>query len=507
MRPQMRVMLLMTCLGIFVGPAVAWQDKKSDAASKKSDSNDAELARKGLDLLRQIEAAQRMAIKKVESSVVSIFIYSTEPTFENLPFRSRRFSADPVPASYGTGIVVRESGLILTAYHVVNPMARDSKQYRMEVMTVDGQVYNASLIAGDARSDLAVVKLVADTPIKLKPIEFGRGDVLRRGDMVIAIGNTFGARKTDGLQSASAGIVSNIGRRSVVATANEDSLFIREPLLPLHSYGGLIQTDCRLNMGISGGALIDLDGKLVGLIMALAAANGTETPGGFAFPIDDFSTRIIDCYCDGKEFEFGMIGVRNPDQVTVNLPGVKEPTFGVELPTLDPNSPAARSRVIRPGDIVISLNGKRTEHPDELVLEVNRQRAGDVIPAEILRDRELLNVKVPLTKFPVRWDNFHTVKRPAWNGVRVDFLNAANEFSDIGGGVSIREIVPNSLADQKGLRINIVVSAVNDKRVDSPDEFDKAVAEAKYPVKLTLPGHSPPEVVFESDAPPAKKAK
>ena len=132
--------------------------------------------------------------------------------------------------------------------------------------------------AADSRSDLAVLAL--DKPVAVKAIKVGNGDAVEKGDYVLSLSNPFAAGFRDGSPSASWGIISNV-RRRVPGSAREE-----DRGKSLHQYGTLLQTDARLNLGCSGGALIDLNGNLIGLTTSTAAISGGEVPGGFAVPIE-----------------------------------------------------------------------------------------------------------------------------------------------------------------------------------------------------------------------------
>ncbi|MHB8903312.1 MAG: S1C family serine protease, partial [Thermoguttaceae bacterium] len=203
--------------------------------------------------------------------------------------------ADFIPTEYATGVVVDRRGLVLTAYHALRP---DSEYF---VTTHQQRRYRASIKAADPRSDLAVLTLEADD---LVPLALGDAGKLRRGQFVIALGNPYSVAR-DGQASASWGIVANLNRKAPPAPSETDSA--GKPTI--HHFGTLIQTDARLNLGTSGGALVDLEGRMVGLTTALAAVAGYETSAGYAYPVNEMFRRVLDTLKRGREVEYGFLGI------------------------------------------------------------------------------------------------------------------------------------------------------------------------------------------------------
>ncbi len=231
----------------------------------------------GLQAAAAIEGAMVDAIAQAEQSVVAI---ARVRRLENQPLEigvnpfGRPLLADQaspgtaefIPNEYATGVVVDAGGLILTAAHVL----QDDCDYW--VTTPDRRIYKVIRPkAADPRSDLAVLEIDATG---LVPIKFGDGSQLKKGQIVIALGNPYAIAR-DGQASASWGIVSNLTRK---AGPSPDP-FNPKPSLP--QYGTLIQTDARLNLGTSGGALVNLQGEMVGLTISLAAAHRLRAIGRF----------------------------------------------------------------------------------------------------------------------------------------------------------------------------------------------------------------------------------
>ena len=194
---------------------------------------------------------------------------------------------DFIPNEYGAGVVVDRGGLILTAYQV---LGEESDYY---VTTADHKIYKATVKGADPRSDLAVLSIEATD---LTPIALGNAAELKKGQIVISLGNPYAVAR-DGQASAAWGIVSNLGRKAP-ATPSESDPSGRPTL---HHYGTLIQTDAKLNLGTSGGPLLNLKGEMVGLGVVLAAAAGYEAAGGYAIPVDETFRRALETLKQGRE--------------------------------------------------------------------------------------------------------------------------------------------------------------------------------------------------------------
>src|SRR5262249_43282527 len=208
-----------------------------------------------------------------------------------------------------------------------------------------------------------------------------------KGQFVVALANPFAAGFHDGSPTASWGIVGNLRRRIPGCTSEDE-----RSKLCLHQFGTLIQTDARLNLGCSGGALLNLKGELVGLTTALAALSGSETPGGFAVPFDARLQRIVAVLLQGKEVEYGFLGV--------SLGRDSRPGEGVVVQDpVVPGSPASRAG-LQAGDVILKVNGTPIREKDDLFLYLGAQLADSTVELVIdpVRPR---TVSVKLAKFYV----------------------------------------------------------------------------------------------------------
>lgn len=448
----------------------------------------------GLAVAAAMEEMVVDAIAAAEASVVAIARVRTNEPGETLGFEfrpdpfgrpavgpSEPEPTDPefVPNEFATGVVVDRGGLILTAYHV---LSEGSEYY---VTTHDRKVYHARVKGADPRSDLAVLAIDATD---LQPIRFGDAAKLRKGQIVIALGNPYAIAR-DGQVSAAWGIVANLARKAPPAMADSD--LSRKSTL--HHFGTLIQTDAKLNLGNSGGALLNLRGQMVGLVTSLAAAAGYEQAAGYAYPIDATMRRVIDTLKQGREVEYGYLGIQPGKVAAQHTPAGPE---GTRVYAVLPGTPAEKSG-LRLGDVIVSVDDKPIHDADSLVLAVGRLPVETKVRLGVLRDDVPVNVDVTLSKFPVRGKKIVTTPAPSWRGLRIDYLSAVIdpgalgrfEFESSDGGVVVTEVEKGSPAWQAGLRPKDVVSHVERDPVRTPREFHATVIGKTGPVRVTVPGH------------------
>ena len=302
---------------------------------------------------------------------------------------------------FGSGVVVGDEGQILTAYHVVRGAAQ------LIVRAADRQEFEAEIIAADPRSDLAVIVPVAIPGMpapRLKPIALGDAGQLRKGSFLIALGNPFNAAQ-DGKPSASWGILSNLARR-VEPEQDEMSMGPRRMTFP--NYPTLLQLDSKLNLGMSGGAVVNLKGELVGLTTMASSPAGFDAMAGYAIPIDKIGRRAVETLKEGKEIEYGFLGIKAHLNSTNR---VEEVT---------PNSPADQGQ-LQANDEILAVDDTPIVDFDSLILAINSHAPGDEVRLKLRRAGKELTKTVVLAKYPVDSDMIATNRPPAWRGLRVDY--------------------------------------------------------------------------------------
>ncbi|OHB70254.1 MAG: hypothetical protein A2V70_19775 [Planctomycetes bacterium RBG_13_63_9] len=383
---------------------------------------------------------------------------------------------DFIPNEYATGVVVDRRGLILTAYHV---LGEESDYY---VRTHDGKFYQAWIKGADPRSDLAVL---ATEAVDLEPITFGDAAVLKKGRFVVALGNPYAIAR-DGQVSASWGIVSNLARKAPPVPDVTDSS--GKPTL--HHYGTLIQTDAKLNLGTSGGPLLSLDGKMIGLTVSLAAIRGYETAAGYAIPVDETFRRVVRTLKQGREVEYGFLGIQpsnlRPQEIRSGIEGIR-------VDWVVPGTPAARYG-LQPDDIVTAVDGHAIREADSFVLQVGKLPVESVTRLSLVRNGRQRTVDVTLAKYPVRGKQVITSRPDPWRGMRIDYATAVVDakgparggLAFVDDAVTVTEVQEGTPAWQSGLRPGMQVSHVGRTAVRTPKEFHNAVAGKSGPLQLRL---------------------
>lgn len=398
-----------------------------------------------------------------------------------------------IPESYGSGVVLNDKeGLVLTLAHVV----RNATKIYVRLPGNRGSW--ADIHAMDPRSDFAVLRLIDRVP-NLKALKLGDGGKLRKADFVLSLSNPFAAGFRDGSPSASSGMVSNLRRRATGVLTDIPSNE-RNARLPLYCFNTLIQTDTRINLGCSGGALLNLHGELVGITSSLAGIAGGETPGGFAVPLDAGMKRIIETLLRGEEVEYGFLGVYLMTQD-------RAPESTVRITGLISGGPAEQGRIHgpifhggfgfrgrmsgEPGDYILRINDTPIHSNDDLFLAVGLHLAGNTVSVEVAERPDgptrICNVK--LAKFPSFGPVIASKQPPARGGLRVDWTSTMmprDRRSSIPTGVVIRQVLPKSEADTRGLKPDMIIKSVNGKSVTNPTEFYGEMAKAIGPVELTF---------------------
>jgi S1-C subfamily serine protease len=459
------------------------------------DSGSNSPVRSPADIVAAIETVMADAIARAEPSVVAIHREKAENSQETQAVRGRkrpdnlhdprrqlllfnegRMPQIPDPSSmisfdFGSGVVIGDRGEILTAFHVV----RGARH--LIVRAADRQQFDAEIIAADPRSDLAVIAPIqhdAAEPPRLKPLAIGDAGRLRKGSFLIALGNSFNAAH-DGTPSASWGILSNIARK--IEPELDDANRPRR-VLQLMNYPTLLQIDAKLNLGMSGGAVINVKGELVGVTTMAASPAGFDSMAGYAIPMDKLGHRAVRTLREGKEVEYGLLGIHADHNFTNRV---------FELAV---NSPAALGQ-LQINDEIIAVNGAPVVDFESLILAVNVYSAGDTVRLKIRRGEEILERTIVLAKLPVDGEVIATNRPKAWRGVRVDYTNpqnyrtaGPNSLDAAIAGVEVTEVEEGSPAAMAGLKKGQLIRRVADTKIRTPREFAEAVASHDGPVRL-----------------------
>jgi serine protease DegQ len=286
----------------------------------------------------------------------------------------RKFFGDRIPqdeqqASLGSGVIVSPDGYILTNNHVVE--AADE----IEVVLADGRKAPARIVGTDPETDLAVIRIdLKNLPV----IVLGRADQARVGDVVLAIGNPFGVGQT-----VTMGIISAVGRNN----------------LHINHFENFIQTDAAINFGNSGGALIDTNGNLLGINSAIYSQSGGSVGIGFAIPVTTAKSVMEEIIKTGQVVR-GWIGIESQD-ITPELAdsfGLGRQS-GAIIAGVVRNGPADRAG-IRPGDILLTVDGKSVASTNDMLNLIADLRPGEKARMTVMRKNRQATLDVKVGKRP-----------------------------------------------------------------------------------------------------------
>ncbi len=362
-------------LGLIIGLAAYWAGARWGTHEPLSVGADLETQKPGE--LTADEALNVRIYKQTSPAVANIVTRAVEYDF----------FLNPVPVEgAGSGFVIDARGYILTNFHVVQ------QAQTVEVTLGDKSRYQAKFVGGDARNDVALLK-VEPRGNKLAVLPLADSRALQVGQRVLAIGNPFGFQST-----LTTGVISALGR--TVQTGEQT--FIDEA----------IQTDAAINRGNSGGPLLNSHGEVIGINSAIFAPTGTTAGIGFAIPINTAKQIAQDLINEGRvrRAYLGIEGTEVWSELAqaLSLP-VRE---GFLVERVAPNGPAARAgirggdrRIVAGmrymmigGDILVAVNGQKISSQLDLNLTLNRKRPGDSINVTLYRGNEKMDVKVALSE-------------------------------------------------------------------------------------------------------------
>jgi serine protease Do len=316
----------------------------------------------------------------------------------------------------GTGVIIDERGYIVTNHHVVDGVKK------IMVTTAARENYTARLVSHDPKTDLAVIKIDGDHDFDV--IYVGTSSDLMPGETVIAVGNAFGYEHT-----VTRGIISALHRSVQVSDAQ--------------SYDDLIQTDASINPGNSGGPLLNIEGDMIGINVAVrAGAQGI----GFAIPADKVMTIATDLLST-RRLEKTWHGLDTHPADTHGRPGVV-------VRKVDKESPAASSG-LRSGDVIMSIADKSVSRSLDIERALLGRRAGETVDVTVERQHQPVNLTLVLASLP-RAEKEHSPE-PIWDvvGLRLEPV-PAKQFqqhrTQYRGGLTVLDVRPDSPASRQGIR-------------------------------------------------------
>jgi Do/DeqQ family serine protease len=395
-------------------------------------------------------------LQEVTPAVVIVSTSQTSRAPESLRFRGeedlRRFfneqqgQADPrAVRGTGSGVIVdAEKGYIVTNHHVI------ADADVISVSLQDGREFTAKLLGSDASTDVALLEIEGDN---LQELEFADIEDLRVGDYVVAVGNPFGLGQT-----VTQGIVSALGRSGL----NNDN------------YEDFIQTDAAINMGNSGGALVDLEGRLVGINTAIISGTGTNAGIAFAVPVDMIASVVAHLERDG-EVRRGQLGVQIQDLTSAMETALQTGAGKGALVTSVMPGSAAEAAGIEASDVIVEIDGRKIESGRELRNVVGLMSLNQEVELLVFRDGQSQRVKAVVggsqpSVAANAQDEGRQLADPVYQGAQLRSVEQAGST-----GVEVVNVEQGSPAWQAGLRPGDVIFEVNRSEVATLQEFNQRV--------------------------------
>lgn len=396
-------------------------------------------------------------LESVNPAVVNIATYSHRQAYNPLlndPFFRHFFNIPQQRStrrqqSAGSGVIVdADKGIVLTNYHVI----RNADE--VQVSLIDGRVFQAKLRGVDAELDIAVLEIKAE---ELRALPLADSNELRVGDFVVAIGNPFGIGQT-----VTTGVVSALGRTG----------------LGIEGYENFIQTDASINPGNSGGALVNLRGELIGINTAIIAPAGGNVGIGFAIPIN-MARSSMDQILRHGEVRRGAIDISVQDISPDLRQAFKLPIgqHGVLVTEVRRKSEADKAG-IKPGDVIVAIDGERTRSVAQWRSQLAVKGVGQKVDLDLLRGGKRVKVKVTMVapeQLVIETSRIH----PLLVGARLE--NNPN-----GEGVIVTGLAPNSRAAYSGLRPGDLIFSANGQRVRDIQGLVRAVQRNRSEIDLRI---------------------
>ncbi|MEQ2024470.1 serine endoprotease DegQ [Xenorhabdus szentirmaii] len=401
-------------------------------------------------------------LEKVLPSVVTVHVSGTEvqtqqlqlpedfqfffgPSFPQQQQQSRPFKG------LGSGVIIdANKGYVLTNNHVIDNASK------IFVQLNDGREYTATLLGRDPQTDIALLQL--KNAKNLTAIKFANSDQLRVGDYAVAIGNPFGLGQT-----VTSGIISALGRSG----------------LNLEGLENFIQTDASINRGNSGGALINLNGELIGINTAIIAPGGGNVGIGFAIP-SNMAKSLASQLIDNGEVKRGILGIKGTEMNADIAHALNiDAQQGAFVSEVIPKSAAAKAG-IKSGDVLVSFDGKKIGSFAELRAKIGTTVPGKEIKIGLLRKGKPIEVSVVL-------DNSEESSTQAEKlSSALQGATLSNATVNNAQGIKVDSIAQNSPAAISGLQKNDLIIAANNVRVRNINELRNVIEKKPSVVALNV---------------------
>jgi len=385
-------------------------------------------------------------------------------------FFGQRNGVIPEQRASGSGVIISEDGFIVTNNHVV--------QQADEIMVTlsNKKTYKAKVVGSDPAYDIAVIKIEASA---LPYLIYGNSDDVKVGQWVLAIGYPLNLETT-----VTAGIISAKARSLGLNRDKNGS--------PANAVESFIQTDAAVNSGNSGGALVNTDGKLIGINSAIASPTGYYSGYSYAIPVN-IVKKVVDDIIKFGTVQRAYLGIEYANASDMSdeekkSRGIPANVYGIYVQNATADGGAAAAG-IKKGDIIKTINGVSVTSGAEMQEQVSRYKPGDKVTVNYIRNEKEMSSVITLKN---KSGNYDVVKAEA----TVDALGAdlvtldakkAKEFG-VTGGVIVKKIKDGVLNDQTRMKDGFIILKVNDKNIASLEELKQAVSDKK---SVTISGFYP----------------
>ena len=413
-------------------------------------------------------------VQRVATAVVNVYagrqVTNRNPLLEDPIFR-RFFGMPGMPGapggqmqqSLGSGVLVDAGGLVVTNNHVIEGATE------VKVSLADKREFEAEIVLKDSRSDLAVLRLKAQSE-RFPAIDFADSDALQVGDLVLAIGNPFAVGQT-----VTHGIVSAVARTQIGIT----------------DYQFFIQTDAAINPGNSGGALVDMSGKLVGINTAIFSRSGGSQGIGFAIPANMVRVVVASARNGGSTVKRPWLGARLQavtPEIAESL-NLKRPSGALVASVTSP-SPAARAG-LKTGDLIVAVDGQAVDDPSAFDYRFATKPLGGSTKVAFMRGGREQTVSVALETAPeTPRDEIIIQSRSPFQGAKVSNLSPALaeelRLDPSSEGVIIVDIGNGSAAQSLGFQPGDIVLAVNNQKITKTRELERATVQPSRLWRVTI---------------------
>lgn len=351
----------------------------------------------------------------------------------------------------GSGVIIASNGYIVTNNHVID------KASKIEVVLDDKRKFEATLVGSDPTTDIALLKVNSDN---LPTIRYGNSDDLQVGEWVLAVGNPMNLTST-----VTAGIVSAKGRNiNILRTSARQDMSIES----------FIQTDAAVNPGNSGGALVNLNGDLVGINTAIASQTGSFAGYSFAVP-SSIVSKVVDDLLKYGEVQRALLGasIQEIDAAFAKEKGLKT-LNGVYIADVQEGS-GAKEAGLQAGDVITAVNGVSVGKSSQLLEQIARYRPGDKVKVAYIRDGKDRSANVTLRNLN---NSTELVKRSTAKAISFDGATfepvSKQEMSKLGidGGAKIKDVKDSKFRDT-GMKDGFIITRIDKYDVNEPTDVEK----------------------------------